>query len=136
MVLDPALYGFVAVLGHSYPIYLKFKGGKSVATGAGFCFAYLPLTFAIGVISFISILFATKYVSVGSLGSAIIFLITAIIFYIIGYDPITNYPITIYFPIFVFLSAAIIFIRHSANIKRIINGTEAKMKSKKEKDLN
>ncbi len=135
MVLDPALYGFVAVLGHSYPIYLKFKGGKSVATGAGFCFAYLPLTLAIGVISFLSILFSTKYVSVGSLGSAVVFLITAIIFYLIGYDPITNYPVSYFFPIFVFLSAAIIFIRHSANIKRLINGTEAKMKTKKEKDL-
>ena len=43
MLLDPALYGFIAVIGHSFPIYLKLKGGKSVATGAGFAFAYLPI---------------------------------------------------------------------------------------------
>lgn len=135
MVLDPALYGFIAVIGHSFPIYLKFKGGKSVATGAGFCFAYLPITFPIGIISFLSILYITKYVSVGSLGSAIVFFIVSIIFYFIGYDFITGYEITFYFPIFVFLSAVVIFIRHSANIRRLKEGTEAKMKTKKQKDL-
>ena len=135
MVLDPALYGLIAVIGHSFPIYLKFKGGKSVATGAGFVFAYLPLAIPIAIISYFVILLLTRYVSVGSLGTAIIILITSIIFAIIGYDPITNYLVTIYLPIFIGAAVIIIFIRHIANIKRLINGTEAKMKTKKEKDL-
>ncbi|MBO4667933.1 MAG: glycerol-3-phosphate 1-O-acyltransferase PlsY [Bacilli bacterium] len=135
MVLDPALYGFVAVIGHSFPIYLKFKGGKSVATGAGFVFAYLPLSIPIAVLSFFILLYTTRYVSVSSLGGALIIFITSLIFYFIGIDPITKYEITFYFPIFVFLSVVIVYIRHSSNIKRLINGTESKMKTHKEKDL-
>lgn len=135
MILDPAIYGFVAVIGHSFPIYLKFKGGKSVATGAGFAFAYLPLSIPIAIISFVVLLFTTRYVSVGSLGGSLIIFITSIIFWIIGFDPITNYEVTIFFPLFTLLSAVIIYIRHIPNIKRLINGTESKMKTKKEKDL-
>ena len=42
MILTPALYGFLAILGHVFPIFLKFKGGKAVATGAGFASGYCP----------------------------------------------------------------------------------------------
>ena len=135
MVLDPALYGFIAVVGHSYPIYLKFKGGKSVATGAGFVFAYLPLSIPIAVSSFFIILYSTKYVSVSSLATAIIILISSIIFTIIGFDPLTSISVSFYLPIFVLLSTIIIYIRHIPNIKRLMNGTESKIKSRKQKDI-
>lgn len=126
MILDPALYGFVAMIGHSYPIYLKFKGGKCVATGAGFIFSYLPLTLVIGLIAFVIILNVTNIASVSSLGATTLVTLTAIIFTIIGIDPITKINIPWYFGMFSALALLLIFYKHLPNIKRLINKEELK----------
>ena len=130
MVLDPALYGVIAMIGHAYPIFLKFKGGKSVATGAGFIFSYLPLSIIVGVISFGIILKLSNMASVGSLGSSLFVVITAIVFTIIGIDPITNVPIKFYFAIGAVIALIIVYIRHIPNIKRLINKQELKANEK------
>lgn len=130
MVLDPALYGVVAMIGHAFPIFLKFKGGKCVATGAGFIFAYLPLSAIVGVISFGIILKLSNMASVGSLGSSLLVGITAIIFTIIGIDPFTQVPIPFWLAIGAIIAVSIIYIRHIPNIKRIINKQELKANEK------
>ncbi len=126
MVLSPALYGLLATLGHTFSIYLGFKGGKGVATGAGAIFAYLPLSAPICLISFIIITKISKIASIGSLSCAIITLIISIIFTIIGFDPLTNLTIDIYFLISTIIIVMIIFIRHISNIKRLIKHNENK----------
>ena len=126
MVFDPALYGFVALLGHSFSIYLKFKGGKAVATGAGFIFAYIPISIPVGVISFFIIIKTMKISSVGSLLATFLTVLVGIIFTIIGYDPITLVPIKWYFVVVAIAALALIYIKHIPNIKRLINKEELK----------
>ena len=124
MILDPALYGFIAMLGHSFPIYLKFKGGKAVATGAGLMFSYIPLLIPVGIITFLIVLKTTKLSSLGSLISTLLICISGIIFAIIGIDPLTNVAIKWYFIIFSLLAMTLIYIKHIPNIKRLIKKEE------------
>lgn len=126
MILDPALYGLIAMLGHSFSIYLKFKGGKAVATGAGFIFSYLPITIPVGVICFLVIIKIFKISSIGSLAATFITVLIGTIFTIIGYDPITNVSIKWYFIIFALLALSLIYIKHIPNIKRLIHKEELK----------
>ncbi len=126
MVLDPSLYGFIAMIGHSFPIYLKFKGGKAVATGAGFIFAYIPILIPIGLLCFIITLKISNTASISSLVSTTLLLIISIVFTILKIDPITKLPISIYYIIFTICAFSLIFIMHIPNIKRLINKTELK----------
>lgn len=124
LVLSPALYGFVAIIGHTFSIFLKFEGGKAVATGAGFIFSYLPIAIPIGLIAFLIVFLKTRIASLGSLVSTIFVTILAIVFTIIGKDVLTGIDIDIYFAVFAFFTAVLIFIKHIPNIKRLINKNE------------
>lgn len=108
--------GLAAFLGHLFPLYLKFKGGKGVATALGVYLAMSPLAIIINAIIFILVLLKWRYVSVGSLVAA-------------GLMPLTLYLLKAPHP-YIYLSSivgALIFIRHADNIKRIIKGTEHKI---------
>lgn len=124
MIIDPSIYGFIAMIGHSFPIYLKFKGGKAVATGAGFTFAYLPLAIPIGIITFFTVIKITKISALGSLTATLFITISAIICTIIGIDPITNVTINWYFALFATFALILIYVKHIPNIKRLINKSE------------
>lgn len=114
--IHPLLAGVVAVVGHMYPIFAGFRGGKAVATSGGILLAYVPLMFIIVVLAFFLSLYITKYVSLSSMLAAI----TAIFYSFILWDP----PLIIV----VALLSSFVFYRHRANIKRIINKTEPKIK--------
>lgn len=112
------------VLGHDFPFYLKFKGGKGIASMIGmiFCIGWSnPLailaTFAIGILGLF-----TKYVSVGSICFS---LSIPFVFYIFGYSS--------EFVIITAMLTALAVYRHRANIKRLINHSENKLGAKKEK---
>lgn len=127
-ILDPMLYGVIAVIGSIFPIFLKFKGGKAVATSAGVILAYSPISF-IAVISVFFITTATsRYVSLGSVLAALTALIGSIVGFIIGKDLlIPNMDYTIYYPIGTVIIVSFIFIRHLANFKRIKENKESKV---------
>ncbi|SEQ54944.1 acyl-phosphate glycerol-3-phosphate acyltransferase [Virgibacillus subterraneus] len=108
--------GLFAVLGHTYPLFAKFKGGKAVATSGGILLGINPLLFAIIVTSFILTLYVSKYVSLSSMITGIVAVVISIILQDIGLIIVT-----------VGL-AAFVFYRHSENIKRIKNKTEPKIK--------
>ncbi|OLS38573.1 glycerol-3-phosphate 1-O-acyltransferase PlsY [Bacillus sp. MRMR6] len=113
---NPLVAGVFAVIGHTYPIFAGFRGGKAVATSGGvllFCAPFMFLT--IFVVFFIS-LYITKYVSLSSMLAGIV----AVIYAIIDGD----IPLLIA----VSLLAAFVIYRHRTNIKRIINKTEPKIK--------
>ncbi|WP_163580023.1 glycerol-3-phosphate 1-O-acyltransferase PlsY [Gracilibacillus saliphilus] len=112
----PLVVGIFAVIGHMFPIFAKFKGGKAVATSSGVILGVNPLLFLIMVGSFLVILYLTKYVSLASMLTGIITIIVTIVQQDIG--------LTIVISI---LTAFVIY-RHQANIKRIINKTEPKIK--------
>ncbi|HEY8444901.1 MAG TPA: glycerol-3-phosphate 1-O-acyltransferase PlsY [Bacilli bacterium] len=131
-LLSPMLYGLVSALGHTFPIYLGFKGGKAVATGGGIILGYSPILFIILVAVFFIVTYITKYVSAGSLVAATCAIISSIIITAVnnGFTDL-NVKYNIYFPIGVIIIGIIIFIRHKSNISRIIHRQEAKVKWRK-----
>ncbi|MDQ0227959.1 glycerol-3-phosphate 1-O-acyltransferase PlsY [Metabacillus niabensis] len=110
------LPGVFAVLGHTYPIFAKFKGGKAVATSAGVLLCYEPLLFLTLVIFFFIVLYLSKYVSLSSMLAGV----SGIIYSIVIKD--------IWLIIVVSLLTLFVIYRHRSNIKRIINKTEPKIK--------
>ena len=121
-----AMYaGLGAVLGHNYPFYLKFKGGKGIASTAGLILAVSPIQFFIVVAVFISIVLITQYVSVGSVVIMILFVIMVFVSGQSGWLHLPIGDLYEYYAIVIILAVLAIW-RHRANIKRLINGTENK----------
>ncbi|ANX12502.1 glycerol-3-phosphate acyltransferase [Fictibacillus arsenicus] len=114
--LHPLVAGIPAVIGHCYPVFAKFKGGKAVATSGGVLLFAEPLLFLLVLLTFFLSLYISKYVSLSSImagvGSVILSLLLA--------DNITTY-ILIGFTLF-------LLYRHRQNIVRIVKKTEPKVK--------
>ncbi len=109
------IIGIFAVLGHTYPIFAKFKGGKAVATSGGIILGINPLLFLAIIITFIGTLYLFKYVSLASMLTGAV--ATIISFFL--HDLL----------LFILVTSLTIFViyRHVENIKRIINKTEPKI---------
>lgn len=121
-----AIYaGLGAVLGHNFPFYLNFKGGKGIASTAGLILAVNPLMFLIVAIVFVGIVWFTQYVSLGSLIIMVLFVIQVVIYGQMGGFGLTNGELYEFYAIAIAL-AALAFWRHWANIKRLVAGTENK----------
>lgn len=122
--------GFGAVLGHNYPFYLKFKGGKGIACMSGFILAcFLPVA-PLCLILFVGAVAITRYVSLGSILVAVSFFAQLVIFGETGIIPMSEqYRMEIYVVGAVFSLLALW--KHRANIKRLLTGTENKFGSKK-----
>ncbi len=126
--LDKALLleiaGLAVVIGHTFPIFFNFKGGKGVATSLGVLFminwqiALICLVFALVLI------LVTRMVSVGSVTSAILFPVLALFLH-------TNYLVPGNYLIFSIILAVFIAYNHRSNIKRILSGTENRIGAKK-----
>ncbi len=122
--IHPLIYGVVAVIGHMFPIFAEFKGGKGVACCTGILLAYSPLIFIIVITVFILILIWKKYISLSSMTAAVTALILS--FFIHEGDSIDWF-----FTSIIAILCAFIIIRHIPNIKRLINHTETKFTFKK-----
>ncbi|RDW19581.1 glycerol-3-phosphate acyltransferase [Oceanobacillus arenosus] len=110
------IIGIFAVLGHTYPLFAKFKGGKAVATSGGIILGINPLLFLFIIITFILTLYISKYVSLSSMITGVVGTIIAIFF--------RDISLTI---VIALLTIFVIY-RHRENIKRIRKGTEPKIK--------
>lgn len=118
--------GFGAVLGHNYPFYLKFKGGKGIACTGGYIIKFCPLMVPVSLTMFISSIILTKYVSVGSILVVLSYYVQLIVFGQLGLLPVPNgYLIEIYIvgALFVFLG----LYQHRANIGRLFRNEERKI---------
>ncbi len=113
--------GLFAVIGHCYPVWLKFKGGKGVATALGVFLAATPLAGLAACAAWLAVAFATKISSL----SALLALLTApvVTYFIYGPEPAAV----------ALLITALVWWRHRENIKRLLNGTEPKISFKKAK---
>jgi glycerol-3-phosphate acyltransferase PlsY len=105
-----------AFLGHLYPIFLKFKGGKGIATGLGVFLALSPLPAILSLLVFGAVVYRWRYVSVGSLSATAAFLFLL---------ALLN-PHRIYIP-FALIIGVLIFYRHRENIERLLSGRESKV---------
>lgn len=118
--------GMGAVLGHNYPFYLNFKGGKGIASTAGLVLAVNPMMFVTIAVVFLAILLTTKYVSLGSIVIMILFVAEVIIYGQMGGFSLSGPELVEFYAIAVFLAAMACF-RHRANVKRLLSGTENKI---------
>jgi len=120
---QPAIYltaGFLAMVGHSFPVFLKFKGGKAVATAAGVLAALSGWVTVSLLVLFVILVAATRYVSAGSIIAS---MTLPVLFWLFGFE--------LAYIIFGLAAALLIAARHQQNISRLLSGTESKIGSKK-----
>lgn len=125
--------GMGAVLGHNYPFYLKFKGGKGIAATAGLLLSTTPWWMVlICLCIFVSLVALTRYVSVGSLAVVIAYLIEIIY---LGQSGMLGMEAGYLYETYVIAAFLMIlaFYKHRANISRLLNGTENKLSIGKSK---
>lgn len=115
--------GIAAVIGHNWPIFLKFKGGKGIATSLGTILALQPVIALIMLIVAIGLIALTRYVSLASVGGALAFPIISIV---TKWD---NKPLVV----FSLLLGLMAIYKHKENIKRLIEGKENKFGIKRKK---
>lgn len=121
-----AYYGLASVIGHIYPLFLNFNGGKAVATSFGVVLFLNPLIALSGILVFILVAKLSNYVSLSSMVAALAIFTFSLLAYLfnikyLNYKPLNKETVIAYFIFF-----AIIVYRHKSNIKRLINGNENK----------
>ncbi len=115
------LAGFMVVVGHTFPMLLGFRGGKGVATALGMFFVLQPLATVVMLLIALGLMFATGYVSLGSVLSLALTPLCGFLIPAVGW----------HFGVFSALVAALILWKHRENIIRLLNGTENKIDPKK-----
>ncbi len=119
---------FFCMVGHAFPIFFKFKGGKGVVVAAASMLVLNPIVCLICIAIFVIIVGFTKYVSLGSIIAAILF-------------PLLNYKLNVYFlptaikTVFCIMMGIFIIFLHRKNISRLLNGTESKIGKNNPKNL-
>ena len=109
------LCGCAAIVGHNWPVFLRFKGGKGIATSAGVLLGIAPAAVGIGLLSWIVLFIASRYVSIASIGAAIVV-------------PVVSWTMYsrkgLLLPIVLTIFGLIAVWRHTSNIQRLMDGTE------------
>lgn len=117
------LCGIICMLGHAFPLFFGFKGGKCVATACGVLFAACPVSAVIALSVFIILMFATKIVSVSTLTATVSIILVLTVYY-------RNDTVSILLSL---IMGLIIILRHRLNILRLIKGEEKKLDIVKKK---
>jgi glycerol-3-phosphate acyltransferase PlsY len=117
--------GLSVILGHNYTCWLKFKGGKGIATSAGVLAALVPVTFLAGLLTWIIVCLATRYVSLASMAAAVALPFATWASRLVGH------PYSYRMIIVVTLMSTLAIYKHKANIARLMNGTENRLGRKK-----
>ncbi|WP_432822674.1 glycerol-3-phosphate 1-O-acyltransferase PlsY [Trichloromonas sp.] len=117
-ITQVAIVAAATFLGHLYPVYLGFKGGKGVATALGIFIVLSPKSVLLALLVFIALLWKWRYISLGSISAAAV--IPFLAFYFEGSFPLFLAALFI---------AGMVIVRHRANIERLRNGTENKFKA-------
>ena len=118
--------GLAAVAGHIWSAFLKFKGGKGMATGGGVLIGIAPYSFIFTGLLWIVLFYSTRYVSAASVIASAALPVSSFIFSKTGI-----WPLSAPFQIFLLVLAIVTIAKHHSNIGRLINGTEHKFEKKK-----
>lgn len=126
--------GLGAILGHNYPFYMKFKGGKGIACTTGVILAFHWQIAPLCIVVFLLAVFLTRYVSLGSILLVSVFFIQLVVFGQYGYLSVKE----VYLPEIYVLGGIMTLMaiwRHRENIKRLLSGTENKLQLKKNENV-
>lgn len=117
--LDTVAAAAASFLGHLFPVYLKFRGGKGVATGAGAALIVAPLPAVLAVLAWITVVLASRMVSLASLMAAVVIICTRILFHL-------GIPMeqTVAGTLFCTIGGFFVVVKHRANVQRIVERTE------------
>ena len=113
-------YGLCAILGHTFSIYLRFRGGKAVATSAGVFFALTPLATLIALIVWALVFAILRYVSLASITAAIVLPVSTLVLSVRAGELGRRWPVIV----FAAAVAALVIVRHRSNIRRLRAGEE------------
>lgn len=128
------LAGMCCFLGHVFPVYFGFKGGKGVVTVAALLAVINPVIFAVALVTFLIMFIATRIVSISSIVSGVVIIISTFLFtYFYSYKAIGRYPLeyVITVTIMTFVICGSVIAKHHSNIVRLIHGEEKKLTLKK-----
>lgn len=114
--VTPVAAGLAAVIGHVYPVWLRFRGGKGVATAGGMFAVLVPVAAGIAMVVFVLVAAATRYVSAGSVAAAVTLTLATIA---------SGAPRAVV--VGSAIAAALIIHRHRANLRRLAAGTERRI---------
>lgn len=128
MAWGPTLAAIAALLGHTFPVFIGFKGGRGVLTGAGSLLIISPLAFAIAAVAALSTIAISRYVSLGSIISGLVSLACGILFFIIGQiNPAFFGRVNLAQLVFMVVVPGLVIVFHYDNIGRLLAGTERKI---------
>lgn len=113
---------FCIALGHNYPVFFKFRGGKGVLTSGVIIIMMSPVIGTATVLCCLFVMVVTRYVSLGSMTGGVVYPLWIILYYTTDITKI----------VFSVVLGAMLIIKHSSNIKRLLSGTENKLGAKKE----
>ena len=127
----PTVAGLAALIGHCYPIFIGFRGGRGVLTGAGVLLIISPLTFIIDAVITFSTIAISRFVSLGSIVGSLVAMICGVIFFLVGhFDPTFVGKVSLAQLVFMIIGPALVIIFHYDNIGRLLAGTERKIGQK------
>ena len=127
----PTVAGLAALLGHCFPVFIGFKGGRGVLTGAGALLVISPLIFLISTVTTIGTILISRYVSLGSILGSLTTIICGIIFFLIGQiNPAFFGRVNLAQLVFLVVAPGLVILFHYDNIGRLLAGKERKIGQK------
>lgn len=133
----PAVAGLAALLGHIFPIFIGFRGGRGVLTGAGAILIISPLTLAIAAVTTFSTIGISRYVSLGSIVGSLTSIVCGVLFFIIGHiDPTFFAKVSLPQLVFLIVAPLLVIGFHYDNIGRLLAGNERKLGQKEDAEEN
>lgn len=131
LVINPSYYAYIAgisaCIGHSFPCFFSFKGGKAVACLGGICLATNWIISLLGLTIFLVVLFIFKYVSLSSIVTAISVIILSCLPFVKEYGMNFSLTADLYYTLLLSAVALLLILRHHSNIARLIKGQEPKV---------
>lgn len=118
--VEICIAGLFAVIGHLFPVWLGFQGGKGVATGAGLFIPLAPAALGVAIATFVIVLAASRYVSLASILASLALPVAA---YLLGAGTVVS--------VTALLAALMVVAKHHANISRLMKGVEPKLGAKR-----